>query len=116
MSKPTLKRPLGFQESIAISLLNGVGMPVGCWDKRFRRDVLDEAQRTCRISDKAAAQLWRLFIRYRRQICHPTKATLMKVAEEKAAPDFRKQNAAANEQARIDELKRKYERLCANGS
>ena len=31
------------------------------------------------------------------------------LAKTNGAPDFRKQNAAANEQARIDEMKRKYE-------
>ena len=83
-------------------------MPCGSWDKRFRREVLCNAEVSGKISDKAAAQLWRLVIRYRRQIVHPEKSVMMKIAEEKAAPDFRKQNAAANEQAKIDEMKRKY--------
>lgn len=58
------------------------------------------------ISEKQAPQLWRLFIRYRKQISFPDKQRLLQLAETLAAPDFRKVNKAANEQAKIDELKR----------
>ena len=85
-------------------------MTPASWDKRFNRDVLSQVPNTGTISEKAAAQMWRLLIRYRRQTSASVRAELMKVAEEKAAPDFRKQNAAANEQAKIDKLKEKYGR------
>ena len=110
MSKPSPKRPITNNELAAIHALDGVGMLPASWDKRFRREVLCNAEVSGEISEKAAAQLWRLFIRYRRQISASVRAELMRIAKEKAAPDFRKQNAAANEQARIDELKRKYGR------
>ncbi|MBU6231578.1 hypothetical protein KGP36_02825 [Patescibacteria group bacterium] len=107
MSK-TEKRPITDDEYYALQLLDGVGMPSACWDKRFRRDVLSPARNTKLLSEKAIAQMWRLFIRYRRQINTTDKPHLMKIAEEKAAPDFRKQQAALNEQARINEMKERY--------
>lgn len=109
MTKPE-KHTLTEEELKAINAIDGVGMPSGSWDKRFRRDALAHAKYTREISDKAAAQLWRLFIRYRRQIPGMILMELMKIAEERAAPDFRKQQAALNEQAKIDEMKEEYER------
>lgn len=83
--------------------LQGVTMPVASWDKRFFRSLCQNA-----LSTKEAAQLWRIFIRYRRQMSFPEKAQLLQLAESLAAPDFRKQQAALRDQARIDELKAKY--------
>lgn len=104
MSKPVPKRPLTDDERAAIKAIQHVGMPAGCWDKRFRRDVLDVALETGKIGEKSVAQLWRLFIRYRRQIPAELKARLMRIAESYSAPDFRKLQAAANAQAKIDAL------------
>ena len=108
MSKPVFKHPLTDNEREAIKCLEHVGMPCGCWDKRFRRDVLSPALQTGVLGEKSVPQLWRLFMRYRRQINHPRKSELLKLAEKWSAPDFRKINAAAREQARIDELKEKF--------
>lgn len=81
-----------------------VTMTPASWDKRFFRQLQPEA-----ISEKEAPQLWRLFIRYRRQTVHPRKAELLRLAAGLSAPDYRKQQAAMNAQARIDELKRRYQ-------
>lgn len=106
MSAKVFKHPLTDNEREAIKCLEGVGMPCGCWDKRFRRDVLSPALRTGMLGEKSVAQLWRLFIRYRRQISHPRKAELLKLAEKWSAPDYRKLRAAENEQARIDAMRK----------
>lgn len=106
--KPSPKRPLTLDELSAIEALGSVRFPVASWDKRFYRDALCHAQHTGEIGEKSAPQLWRIFIRYRRQLAlSPTdRHRLLKVAEALSAPDFRKVNAAASEQARIDEMKR----------
>lgn len=109
MSKPAPKQPLTDIEREGIKCLHGVGMPVASWDKRFRRDVLFQSEGTGQISDKAVAQLWRMVIRYRRQWSHAERAQILRYAEEHSAPDYRKQQAAARAQWRIDELKRKYQ-------
>lgn len=105
MSKPVPKRPLTDDERAAAKAVQRCTMPVGSWDKRFTRDILSWSLDTGQISERSAAQLWRLFVRYRRQIDGVTKTALMPIAEKFAAPDFRKQQAAANEQARIDAMK-----------
>ncbi len=104
----SIKRPITDDEVYAIQLLASVTYPVASFDKRFNRDVLQPARNTKQLSDKAIAQMWRLFIRYRRQIHTIDMPHMMKIAEEKAAPDFRKQQAAANKQARDDKMKADY--------
>lgn len=105
MSKPVTRRPMTQDERDAYQAICGhVTMPVASWDKRFFRQLNTEA-----ISEREAPQLWRLFIRYRRQTVHPRKSELLRMADSLAAPDYRKQQAALNAQARIDELKRKYQ-------
>lgn len=52
-----------------------VTFPVGHWDKRFMRELPEE------ITEKQAAQVWRIFRTYRRQIKHPRKAELLAMAE-----------------------------------
>lgn len=88
-------------------------MPVGCWDKRFRRDVLFPALDSGELGDKAAPQLWRILIRYRRQVDHPRRAELLRYALDHAAPDFRKQQAALRVQAEIDREKQRYQEAMA---
>lgn len=57
-------------------------------------------------SQNQASQLWRLFIRYRRQMDFPDKQRLLTVAEKLAAPDFRKERAkdlkSRDERAKYD--------------
>lgn len=110
MSKHVFKHPLTYNERQAIESLRGVTFTPASWDKRFARDVLFPALETGMLGEKSVPQLWRLFIRYRRQVrCSSyDRARLMAVAEKWAAPDFRKVNAAAREQAEIDALKKKY--------
>jgi hypothetical protein len=111
MSKPVPKTALTPDERAAIEALQGVTFRVASWDKRFARDVLFPALDSGELGQKSRPQLWRIFIRYRRQIrCSPADHfRLLQVAHTLSAPDFRKENAAAREQARIDEMKRKYE-------
>ena len=97
----SLKTPLTPDEVIVIAALRRVRYPAASWDKRFANQLSDDG-----LTEKQRPQVWRLFIRYRRQIDCPDKARILAAAEKLAAPDFRKVNAAANEQARIDELKR----------
>ena len=107
MPKPE-KRALTQDELEAIDCLSGVGMMPASWEKRFNRDVLQPAKETKLLSEKAVAQLWRLFIRYRRQWRHPERHRLLLYAASNAAPDFRKVEAARREQAEIDKAKAKY--------
>lgn len=86
-------------EQLAISQMRWVTFPPCSWDKRFYRDLTSGSH----ISEKQAAQLWRLFIRYRRQMEFPAKDKLLKIAEVLAAPDFRKEQAKARELRRLKE-------------
>ena len=93
------RHPLTTEESLAIQSLAGVSFPAASWDKRFYRNCLEGA---LEITDNMAAQLWRIFIRYRRQVRMPdrgmpmlqatVKAGLLKYAAQHAAPDLRKKN------------------------
>lgn len=76
-------------EELAISQLNVVTFPVASWDKRFYRSVSSINT----ITEGEAAQLWRIFIRYRRQMSFPGKTELLRMAEGLSAPDFRKQES-----------------------
>ena len=91
-------------EKLAVSALKKCRFPIGSWDKRFAKQLGDDG-----LTEKERPQLWRLFIRYRRQISTYDKSLLMKTAERLAAPDLRKAQAAANEQARIDQMRKQYE-------
>lgn len=100
--KPKSQRERTPDEQSAIAAFTGVGFPAGSWDKRFIRNLREKET----ISEKEAPQLWRLFVRYRRQICCPEKHRLMTLAELLAAPDFRKVQAAENLKARIEEMRK----------
>lgn len=110
MTAPVFKHPITDNERAAIIALRRVTFPVASWDKRFARDVLFPALDAGMLGEKSVPQLWRLFIRYRRQLnlTHAEYVRLMELAEKWSAPDFRKQQAAAKEQAEIDALKQKY--------
>lgn len=74
-------------ERIACHLLGTqVTYTPGTWDKKFAR----EHSTVTALSDKEAAQVWRLFKRYRRQITHPEKERLLAFAETHAAPELRR--------------------------
>lgn len=105
----TAKHPLTTEEREAIEALQGVRFPVASWDKRFARDALGHALATGELGDKAAPQLWRLFIRYRRQI-YTKYLTLMPIANKLAAPDFRKQQAEARALERLEKIRKEYHR------
>lgn len=87
---------------MAVKSMHRVTYPVASWDKRFMR-MIGEGEM---ISEKESAQLWRLFVKYRRQTGYTDKHSLMAYAKAHAAPDLRKVEAARREQERIDELKR----------
>lgn len=84
----TDRRTLSEDERLALHCLAGCTFPPASWDKRFVRDNVSLATTT----EKSVAQIWRLFHRYRRQITHPQKQRLLAMAEQLAAPDFRKRN------------------------
>lgn len=86
-------------------MLRGVTFTPASWDKRFAAH-LQNCLRVGTIGEKAKPQLWRIFTRYRRQTSGPRKAQLLGIAEQLAAPDFRKQQAALAEQARINEMRK----------
>lgn len=92
-------------EKQAVNLLRRCGFAPASWDKRFVGQLSD-----AELSEKERPQVWRLFIRYRRQIqaALVTSAnrqtrleqatrfqTLLHHAAIHAAPDFRRQAAAA---------------------
>lgn len=52
-----------------------VRFPVGCWDKRFVRNL------STNLTENGAVQLRRVFRRYRRQIQHPDKPRLLLLCE-----------------------------------
>lgn len=91
-------------ELAAKDLLQTVTYPVASWDKRFARHIGEMNT----ISEKEVPQLWRLLYKYRRQWQHGKKPYLLSKALRLSAPDFRKVEAAKRDQARIDEMKRKY--------
>ena len=101
----SLKHELSQDEADAIDMLRHVTFTPASWDKRFAAHLQD-CRRFGTIGEKARPQLWRIFVRYRRQTTGPRKAELLKLAEAQAAPDFRKQQAALNEQARIDGMRK----------
>lgn len=72
-------------EALACSVLGQLKCPPASFDKRFCRNMENAEQ----ISDRGAAQLWRIIYRYRRQIHHPRKAHLLKIAEDMKASDYR---------------------------
>lgn len=104
MSQLLPRRPMDSDERIAVTELQGCRLTPASWDKRFIRHLGE--MRDVGITEKEVPQLWRIFIRYRRQIGHPEKNRLLDKAAKLSAPDLRKQAAAQREQARIDELKR----------
>ena len=102
--KPTPRTPCTDDEKTAVEALARVSYPVASWDKRFSRQLSPAG-----LTEKERPQVWRLFVKYRRQINCPRKAELLKVAETLAAPDFRKQQVAANEQARINAMRQQQQ-------
>ncbi len=97
-------RPRTEDEKIAIVQMSCVRFPVASWDKRFYRSLCSRDN----ISDREAPHLWRIFIKYRRQIKFDDKGRLLSFAELHCAPDFRRLQAASEAQRKIDELKAKY--------
>lgn len=95
------RRPRTPEEIKAIELMARVSYPCASWDKRFMRHLSEIDG----ITEKEAPQLWRLFVKYRRQINLSDRGDLLTYANIQAAPDLRKIEAARKEQARIDELK-----------
>lgn len=74
------------EEAAAVECLRKqVNFPPAQWDKRFVRELRDTE-----LTEKQAAQVWRLFHRYRRQITHPRKGMLLEMAQQLGAPDTRR--------------------------
>lgn len=69
-------RPATDDELIAIQQLPTFRYPVGCFDKRFARQIANATQ----ITDPQATQLWRILYRYRRQINGPNKDRALTLA------------------------------------
>jgi hypothetical protein len=73
-------------EMQAVERMHCVRYLPASWEKRFMRDLSSGET----ITEAQAPQLWRLFVRYRKQLPDfPDKARLLKVAESLAAPDLR---------------------------
>lgn len=101
------KRPMTEEEVVAATMLQHVNAPPASWDKRAIATIRFSLTLTPPlIGEKMVPQLWRLLYRYRRQLKHPKRAFFLKMAEQRMAPDLRKQQAALNEQSRIDALKK----------
>jgi hypothetical protein len=99
---PVPRRDMTDDEREAVRCLaSQVTYPPGSWDKRFARGMGTVAT----ITEKEAAQVWRLFHRYRRQITHGRKADLLALAERLKAPELRSRLGqvlqAKEEKARI---------------
>lgn len=83
------RRPITDDEREAVRCLGEqVGYAPATWDKKFARDMYGRRDSGL-ISEKEAAQVWRLFKRYRRQIRHAQKERLLEVAAVHAAPETR---------------------------
>lgn len=65
----------------------------------------DEQTAVKGLTDKERPQVWRLFIRYRRQINVKGKSKLLEFALNHSAPDFRKRDAVAAALAKIETIK-----------
>lgn len=98
---PTPRRPITNDERLVLNGMTWVTFPAASWDKRFFRGLF--CSKT--ISEKEAAQLWRIFIKYRRQVRGSDKVRLLELAKTKAAPNFRKQQA---EERKMANAVRKY--------
>jgi Spy/CpxP family protein refolding chaperone len=87
---PVVRRPMTADEALAARCIwTQVTFPVGHWDKKFMRGLPDE------ITEKQAAQVWRIFKTYRRQIEHERKAEMLALAEKLGAADLRKERREA---------------------
>jgi Spy/CpxP family protein refolding chaperone len=87
---PAVRRVMTADEAVAVKCIRAqVTFSVGHWDKKFMRGLPDE------ITEKQAAQVWRIFKTYRRQIQHERKAELLAMAERLSAPDLRKERREA---------------------
>lgn len=115
MSSPIKRRLMTPDELQIVERMHCVTYPSASWDKRFMRMISGGEM----ISEKESEQLWRLFVRYRRQMIFPDKARLLKEAERKAAPDFRKVQAdirkAALATQKLEEY-RKRANQCFHGT
>lgn len=109
MAAPKPRTPASEWERIAITALKRCTFPVGSWDKRFVRSLNIEAG----LTDNERPQLWRLFLRYRRQLRdgYSHSLEMWRWAEEHAAPDLRKQRKEQAEKAKyMEAMKQKLER------
>jgi hypothetical protein len=98
---PVLRRDQTEDERQAVKCLKEqVNYPPASWDKRFARELL-----TTDITEKQAAQVWRMFYRYRRQIQHPEKERLLKVAAHFVTTTLRTLAKEAEERRRIEATK-----------
>ena len=99
----TKRRQRTLDENLAVAQMKCVTYPVASWDKRFMRSLSSVDG----ISEREVPQLWRLFIKYRRQISFPEKSRLTAIAEQLAAPDLRKISKMEREQAEVDRIRQK---------
>lgn len=72
------RREMTADEQVAVKCLQQVTYTPASWDKRFARDMSSITT----ITEKEAAQVWRLFHRYRRH--------LLQLAIQRAAPELRR--------------------------
>ena len=75
-------RQMTDEELVAVKCIREQVTLVGRWEKKFMRQL------GYKITEKQAAQVWRIFKRYRRQIQHERKAELLEIAERLGAPEM----------------------------
>lgn len=91
------RRPMTTDGALAVKCIRmQVTFSVGHWDKKFMRGLPEE------ITEKQAAQVWRIFKTYRRQIdtargwiTAEKKREMLATAERLSAPDLRKERREA---------------------
>jgi len=97
-------------EILAAKCLSQPTYPVASFDKRFAANMhFQVTQSVPMISERGAAQLWRILHRYRRQISHPSRDRLLDIAEKLKAPDMRSSRYREAQEQQREIERRKYE-------
>lgn len=110
MKPPVQYRPMTPSENEAAFCLACVRTNPYTFDRRFTTGIVSRWKSTtptkpAQITENESAQLWRLFLKYRRQISHRNKANLLLTAEANAAEDLKRQSRMVQEQQQIQKMR-----------